>query len=69
LESGAVQYFELDESSRASTPHAYIVPLAVIANYGIPPARSLAPAKRMESYKLFFSRLLDMNPWLTKVIE
>jgi hypothetical protein len=69
LKSDALQYLELNASSRASTPHAYIVPLVVIAHSGIPPGQALAPGIRVESYELFFNRLFDMNPSLIKAVE
>jgi hypothetical protein len=51
LQSGAIQYLELDSSYRALTPCACIVPLAVTANYGIPLGLMPAPTERMESMK------------------
>jgi hypothetical protein len=64
-----MRYLELDAGSRASAPHTYIVPLAVIANHGIPAGLTLAPGKRVVSYKLFSNHFFDMNPWLTKIVE
>jgi hypothetical protein len=69
LDSSPMRYLELIAGSRASTPHAYIVPLVVIAPYGIPPGLTLARGKRTKSYELFSNRFFDVNPWLTKVVE
>jgi hypothetical protein len=69
LKSDALQYLELNASSRALTPRAYNVPLVVIAHSGIPPGLTLAPGRRMESYELFLNRLFDINPSLIKAVE
>jgi hypothetical protein len=69
LESGAVQYLELDASYRVLPPHARIVPLALIVNYGIQPGLTLAARKRVESSELFFIRLFDLNQLPVKAIE
>jgi hypothetical protein len=69
LKSGSMRSLELDAGSWASTPHAYIIPLAVIANYWIPPGLSLPRGKRMELYKLFSNCFFDMNPSHIKAFE
>jgi hypothetical protein len=53
LESGFVQYVELDASFYAIRPYAYIIPFAIIANYGIPLGLAVAPSEREEAYRLF----------------
>jgi hypothetical protein len=53
LKSGSVQYFELDASFYAIRPYVYVVPFAVVANYGFPLGLAVAPTERTEIYQLF----------------
>jgi hypothetical protein len=66
LNSGLIQYFELDASFYAIRPYAYIIPFAVIANDGIPLGLVISPTEREESDRLFDDALLlfGMGPGL-----
>jgi hypothetical protein len=46
-----------------------MIPLAVIASYGIPPGLTLARGRRLASSELLSNRFFGVNEWLTKVIE
>jgi hypothetical protein len=69
LQSGAIQYIELNASHRALAPYGYIVPLAVPANYEIPLGLMLAQSERVESYEPFFSRLFETDSPLMEVVD
>jgi hypothetical protein len=50
-------YFELDASFAALEPYAYVIPTAVLGNYGVPLGIVLTPTERVRSYELFWEHL------------
>jgi hypothetical protein len=51
--SGLTSYIELDTSSSAVWPYAYIIPFAVVANVGVPLRLVVIRTERQESSKLY----------------
>jgi hypothetical protein len=69
LQSVAVQYRELGTSHWVPVRCGYIIPLAVIANHGIPLGLILAPRERVESYEQSFHRLFETNSSLMEIAD
>jgi ankyrin repeat protein len=61
LMSGEVLYLELDASFYALRPYAYVIPFAVIANYGIPLGLIMTPTERQESYEIFYQGVVRVG--------
>jgi hypothetical protein len=61
LLSGTVRYLEFDASFLALHPYCYLVPHAVVRNYGIPPCLVITASEHEASYDLFSRSMMTID--------
>jgi hypothetical protein len=61
LLSGTIRYLEFDASFLALHPDCYLVPHAVVRNYGIPPCLVITVSEHEASCDSFYRSMMDID--------
>jgi hypothetical protein len=69
LHSGLVLYIEIDTNFEVVHPYCFIVPMAVVANCGLPLGFIITPTERSASYELFYDSVSRVDSSLSHILN